>query len=172
MARKADRPRRPYVAEMHEVRITRSGEYASIEYLELGVESASIQFGEKLAAMTDQDILDWHNESIRAQNDLADELSTKPLTEVPLGSPQIEFHQNSGQWVPRGDVLRCVIQEDEEQDCQLPSIIIDGLELSLEEFGRMLLVRTGWGMRIEFVDEEETHRRPKVQVREPGHSGA
>ena len=57
MARKADRLRRPYVAEMYEVRITRSGDYATIEYLQPGVGSASIQFGDKLAAMADRDRL-------------------------------------------------------------------------------------------------------------------
>jgi hypothetical protein len=65
-------------------------------------------------------------------------------------------------------VLRCIIQEDQEQDYKLPAVVIDDLELSWEEFGRMLLARAGWGMRIEFVDEEEIHRRPQVQVQEPG----
>jgi hypothetical protein len=40
-------------------------------------------------------------------------------------------------------------------------------ELSLEEFGRMLMTHAGWGMRIEFGPDDELHRRPALEVREP-----
>ena len=45
--------------------------------------------------------------------------------------------------------------------------VIDDHELSLEEFGRLLTTHAGWGMRIEFVPEDEIHRRPTHAVREP-----
>jgi hypothetical protein len=46
-------------------------------------------------------------------------------------------------------------------------IEIDDHELTLEEFGRLLTTYAGWGMRIEFTPEDEIHRRPALEVREP-----
>ena len=46
-------------------------------------------------------------------------------------------------------------------------IVIDDKELSLREFGRLLTVYAGWGMRIAFVPEELVHEQPKVKVRGP-----
>jgi hypothetical protein len=82
---------------------------------------------------------------------------------VPLNSPQIEYRERADQWVPRGSVLRCLISDEDRQAV----IEIDGRELSIEEFGRMLTTYSGWGMRIEFVPEDEVHRRPALEVREP-----
>ena len=47
------------------------------------------------------------------------------------------------------------------------TIHIDKKELSLDEFGRLLRVHAGWGMRIAFVPEEFVTENPKVEVREP-----
>jgi hypothetical protein len=47
------------------------------------------------------------------------------------------------------------------------TILIDDKELSLAEFGRMLTVRAGWGMRIAFVPEELISENPKVEIRKP-----
>ena len=38
-------------------------------------------------------------------------------------------------------------------------------ELSLAEFGRLLRVHAGWGMRIAFVPEEFVTENPKVKLR-------
>jgi hypothetical protein len=35
----------------------------------------------------------------------------------------------------------------------------------------MLTTYSGWGMRIEFVPEDEVHRRPVLEVREPEDDG-
>ena len=35
------------------------------------------------------------------------------------------------------------------------------------EFGTMLCTYAGWGMRIEFTPEDDVHRRPRLEVREP-----
>jgi hypothetical protein len=43
----------------------------------------------------------------------------------------------------------------------------DSVELSLAEFGRMLRVHAGWGMRIAFVPEEFISENPKVEIRKP-----
>jgi hypothetical protein len=45
---------------------------------------------------------------------------------------------------------------------------VDWQELSWHEFGKMIVSFAGWAMRIEFTPEDETHRRPKLVVREPG----
>ena len=36
-----------------------------------------------------------------------------------------------------------------------------------KEFGKLLTTYGGWGMRIEFVPDDEVHRRPVHEVREP-----
>ena len=121
--------------------------------------------------MSDQDVLALHNDAIKTRGELALEFKDRPLVEIPLGKPQIEYHQQSDQWVPRGDILRCIIDEDTEADCRLPAIVIDDTELTWEEFGRLMLVHAGWGMRIAFVDEDELHKTRKIEVREPDEDG-
>ena len=37
----------------------------------------------------------------------------------------------------------------------------------MEEFGRMLTTYAGWGMRIEFVSDDQLHSRSALEVREP-----
>ena len=60
--------------------------------------------------------------------------------------------------------MRCIISADREH---FAVIHIDDKELSLREFGRMLAVYSGWGMRIAFVPDELAHEQPKVAVRTP-----
>jgi hypothetical protein len=84
--------------------------------------------------------------------------------EVPLGSAQIEYFARGDQWVPRGGVLRCLIRDDEHGQLV---IHIDQQELRLKQFGKLLTTYAGWGMRVEFVPEDEVHRRPAHEVREP-----
>jgi hypothetical protein len=57
--------------------------------------------------------------------------------------------------VPRGGVLLCLIHDDEEHQLVVE---IDEQELRLEQFGKLLTTYAGWGMRIEFVPEDEVHR--------------
>ena len=85
--------------------------------------------------------------------------------EVPVGSPQIRYFERGDQWTPRGGVLRCVIS-DGGPDYET-TIWIDDKELSLAEFGRMLLTWNGWGMRITVVPDDEIHEQPVIEVREP-----
>ncbi len=89
----------------------------------------------------------------------------KTVTEEPPGEKQIDYHENSDQWVPRGDVLRCII-DDGGPEGEV-TIHIDDKELSLAEFGRMLTVHAGWGMRIALVPEEFVSENPKVEIRKP-----
>ena len=158
------RLKRPRPASPDQVRITREGETAVIEYADSSVGVVNLQVGSSLAAMTDAQVLDLFNEVLEAQAKIAAGVDPT-LTEIPPGLPQIEYSEWSDQWVPRGHVLRCHIEDDEEGR---PIIHVDDVELDLEAFGRMLLTFCGFGMRIAFVDEEDVNEEPEIVVREPG----
>jgi hypothetical protein len=151
-----------YIARLEELKITREGDYAIIEYKEQGVPSTRLQIGPEIAGMSDEEIVELHNESLQAQAKRAAEYKHVAV-EVPLGSAQIEYVARCDQWVPRGSVLRCLIRDE---DLQLV-VEVDEDELRLEQFGKLLTTYAGWGMRIEFVPEDEVHRRPALEVREP-----
>jgi hypothetical protein len=42
---------------------------------------------------------------------------------------------------------------------------VDDKDLTWREFGRLICAYAGWGMRIEFVSEDRTHRQ--LEVRQP-----
>jgi len=151
-----------YIARLDEVKITREGDYAFIEYKEEGVPATRLQIGPEIAGMSDEEIVELHNERLRAQAKRAAEYKHVAV-EVPLGCAQIEYCAGSDQWVLRGSVLRCSIRDE---DFQLV-VDVDEQELQLEQFGKLLSTYAGWGMRIEFVPEDEVHRRPVLEVREP-----
>lgn len=152
-----------YIVRLDEVNITREGDFAIIEYKESGVPSTQLKLGADINLMSDEMIVGAFNNMLRAQSQLAANYKHVAL-EIPLGSPQIRYFAEGDQWVPRGGVLRCLINDDE--DGQL-MVGIDDKELTLEEFGRMMISYAGWGMRIEFVPEDELHRRPAHKVGEP-----
>ena len=156
------RKKRPRVASADEVRITRDGEAAIIEFADSSIASTHLTVGPDIAEMTDQEILACYNDCVRAQTHAAATYEHVAI-EIPVGRPQIEYEARSRQWVPRGDVLRCVIEDDENRE---PVIHIDDEELSWQEFGgcssRMRL-----GMRIKFVPDDSTHEEPVTEVREP-----
>ncbi len=82
-----------------------------------------------------------------------------------MSYPQVEYLPASAQWVPRGGVLRCQIDDDEHGNLVFE---IDDREFTLEEFRKMLMTCAGWGMRIEFVRDDTVHRRPAHEVPDPG----
>jgi hypothetical protein len=152
-----------YIARIDEVRINRDKEVAIISYVEKGVPGTHLQIGPEIQQMSDEEILNLHNECLRAQAQHASNFKFVAV-EVPLTSPQIQYFEPGDQWVPRGDVLRCELHDDEDGRLVVQ---IDDRELSLEEFGRLLVTHAGWGMRIEFVPDDALHRRPAREVREP-----
>jgi hypothetical protein len=159
--------KRPHVASLDEVRITRQGDSAVIEFADPTISTTHLALGAELARMTDQEILDRFNDCIRAEERLAAEYEHVAV-EIPPGKPQIEYFEQGDQWTPRGGVLRCEI-DDGGPDGE-PIIYIDDHELSWTEFGRLLTTYAGWGMRIVFVPDDELHLQPRIEVREPERS--
>ena len=157
------RLKKPYVADLDEVRIKKEGEYALIEYLEPGVGSVSLKIGPALEDMTAQEILDLHNRILETQAEMVAQYEHIAV-EIPPGKPQLKWFKEGRYWTPRGDVLRCEVSDNEEGEAV---IYIDDEELSLEEFGKALTVFAGWGMRIVFVPDDELESEPRIEIREP-----
>ena len=143
-----------------EVKITRDGECADFKYKDPGMGGGmNLKVGKNIRTMSDRDLVELHNDIVRER--LALRARHKHVAVEIEGRPQVEYSKKCSQWVPRGDVLRCVITS---RDVREPIIEIDEKELSLKEFGRMLLTYEGWGMRIVFVPEHELHKTPKIKV--------
>ncbi len=152
-----------YLVRPDEVTVTREGEAAIIQYKEAGVPTTHLTIGPALTTLSDAQIVELYNDTLREQAVLA--ASYKHVAvEVPLGSPQIRYCAPSHQWTPRGHVLRCEILDDADRQLVIG---IDDHELSLEAFGRLLVAHAGWGMRIEFVPNDRLQHRPALAVREP-----
>jgi hypothetical protein len=163
------RKKRPRIARLDQVRISRDGEDAIIEFLDTAIATTHLRIGPRVQQMTNEEILLLFNQVIAAQIRNRDELGDYVAVEVPVGSPQVEEHPGTvNQWSPRGGVLRCVIEDGGGEDGTLPVIHVDDQEFAWDDFGRMLCTYAGWGMRIVFVPDDELERTPKIAVREPG----
>jgi hypothetical protein len=157
------RKKRPRIGAPDEVRITREGESALIEFADTSIARTSLSLGPRIRSMSDLEILECYNEAVRAQEHSRATYEHLAI-EIPVGKPQIQYEAQCHQWTPRGDVLRCVIEDDENGD---PVIHIDEQELTWEEFGGLIRTYAGWGMRIKFVPDDSTHEEPVTEVREP-----
>lgn len=164
------KPRRPHVASPDELKITRDGDSAIFEYADPRVATThfTMEAG-KLVTMTDAELLAYWNDHIAATDEFIRTQKPFTLTEVPVGKPQVEYHEQSDQWVPRGHVVRTVILSDAaiEPDLDEPFVSIDDRDFTLREFFNMVGTFGGWGMRIAFVPDDETHEQPRIKVREP-----
>ncbi len=141
------------VAFPKEVRITREGVYAHVDFIDTSYASR-IEIGPEVASMSDTDILRLHNEIVLS--------AQRCITESKEDAPQIKFDQHHQSWTPLSDVLRCEIISDSGTD--EPVINIDDEELSWEEFGRMVKSYNGWGLRVMFLPPEQLFNPPPVQV--------
>lgn len=159
--------RRPRSVSPDEVRITRTADTAIIEHADETTWTTNLTLGARITTMTDAMILAEYNHVLAAQADAIDNYDNV-CVEVPVGRPQIKWEERCGQWVPRGGIVRGVIHSGARVDDEPNvTVTIDEHELTLTEFGRMLEVYAGWGMRISFVPAEYLHEEPDVDVREP-----
>lgn len=159
---------RPRIARLDQVRISRDAEDAIIEFRDSATATTHLKIGPQVHQMTDEEILLAFNRTMAAQIRNHDELGEYIAIEIPVGSAQVEYHPDTGnQWISRGDVLRCCIEDGGGEDGLLPVIHIDDREFTWDEFGRMLCTHAGWGMRIVFVPDDELEHAPKIDVQEP-----
>jgi hypothetical protein len=157
------RKKKPRVASPDEVCMTREKEAVLIEFADESIASTHLTIGPTMQGMSDAEVLECYNESVRAM-EYSRATYHHVAIEIPMGKPQIEYSEQCNQWTPRGDVLRCVIEDDENGE---PVIHIDDEELSWSKFGRLIRTYAGWGMRIIFVPDDSTHEEPEIEVREP-----
>ncbi len=158
------RLKKPYIASLDQVSISREGDCAIIEYKEPNVVTVNLVIGPEVRDMDDRGILHLHNSHIQAKQEMARGYKHVAV-EIPEGRPQIEYFEKGNQWVPRGDVLKCVINDGGPDGGA--TVFIDDRELSLAEFGRLLGTFAGWGMRITFVPDDRIHKPPVSEIRDP-----
>jgi len=158
------RKRKPIPAVIDQVRITRDANDAIIEYADPTVSDTRLTIGPQIKTMTDRDIVDVFNGVMAAQAKLLADWD-RTVVEIPPGRPQMEFHKDSEQWMPRGEVLRCIVDDGGPEG--EATILIDDKKFSPAEFGQLLKFYAGWGMRIAFVPEELVAENPKFVLREP-----
>ena len=65
---------------------------------------------------------------------------------------QIEYHKDTATWVPKGNTLIGSINCQPGEWQSNPIIVIDGLDISWDEFARTVLVYEGFKFKIEFID--------------------
>ena len=70
----------------------------TIEHADPNAPRAHLTIGPGIAWMTDADIVAMYNGILDAQWALLQEWD-KTVTEGPPGEPQIDYHEDSGQWV-------------------------------------------------------------------------
>ncbi len=158
------RIRKPRHASQDEVKLSWDGDYAVIEFADPTISTTRLKIGSRIGEISDQEFLDLFNGTISAMDQLAAEYENVVI-EIPPGQSQIQYSEITDRWTPRGDVIRCYV-EDGGPDGEL-TVHIDQQELSLREFGRLLVTYSGWGMRIAFVPDDMVDEEPTVEVREP-----
>ena len=160
--------KRPRIARLDQVRISRDGEDAIIEFRDPTIATTQLKIGPQVHGMTDEEVLLAFNQTVVAGMRHRDELGDYVAIEIPVGNPQLDSHpETANRWSPRGGALRCLIEDAGGEDGSLPVITVDDREFTWDEFGRMLCTYAGWGMRIVFVPDDELHQIPRIVVREP-----
>ena len=96
------RLKKPTRAIIDQVRITREGNDAIIDYADSSISGTRLTIGPDIATMTDREIIDVFNGILAAQERLLAAWD-KTVTEEAPGEKQMDYHEDSGQWVPRGD---------------------------------------------------------------------
>lgn len=157
------RLKKPRPATLDEVRITREQDGAQIESLDGKTSTIHLTLGAAVHNMSDVEILGRLNETLRVQQMMAQNYRHVAV-EIPEGKPQVRYSPRGDQWVPRGGVLRCLIDDGGPND--EATVTIDDNELTMREFSSLLKTYAGWGMRIIFVPDGELHKTPTIEVRD------
>jgi hypothetical protein len=126
------------LAGLGDVRISRDGDAAIIEYPGDPPVLVRIAVGLRARTLTDQEILDLHNQRLLA------------MTDAMIAAPQVIWDERAGCWRPHGRVVACVV--DAGAGLDEPLVAIDDVELSLGELGR-LLAGHGAAVRLLFIDD-------------------
>ena len=116
------RKKKPRIARPDQVRISRDGGGAVIEFLDPAIATTHLRIGPQVPTITDEEILLLFSQTIAAQIRNRDELGEYVAVEVPPGSPQVERFPGTTEWVFRGGVLRFRIEDGGGEDGSLPVI--------------------------------------------------
>ena len=120
---------------------------------------------EKLAATTDEEVFALWNDHLETHDEIMKE-HEHVAVEIPPGRPQLRYFEAGDQWVPRGDVLRCVVLGFLDDPYE-PFLTIDDRDFTPRELAKMVGTFGGWGMRITFLSDDELRDEPIFEVREP-----
>jgi hypothetical protein len=159
------RPRRFYVTSLNEVTISRSSESVTITYRNAAVCPVVFAIRTDIDRLDDSEILARFNDSLRTSRALT-EGRRHVVVEFPRSHPQPDYFAPAGQWVPRGGIVRCFIDDGPGGE-----LVIYDHRLSLRDFGGLLRTYAGWRMRITFVEDDEAEP-PLVEVRDLGEGEA
>lgn len=142
----ADMPRkkRPRIARLHQVKISRDGKEAIIEFFDPSIATTHLRVGLQMQNTTDDEILLLFNRVIAAQVRNHDELGEYVAIEIPVGNPQVKrFPGTMTEWVPRGGVLGCVIEDGGSEDGSLPVIHVNDRGFTWDRVWQDALHRQG-----------------------------
>ena len=160
------RLKKPRIATLDEVKISREPDGAIIEYLDGQTATMHFTLGPAVYGMSDCQVLERVNQALRVQQENARNYRHVAV-EIPEGKPQVRYSPDCDQWVPRGHVLRCLIDDGGPDD--EATVTIDENELTMRQFSSLLKTYAGWGMRIIFVPDDELQKTPRVEIRDEEH---
>ena len=158
------RSMRPRVARREDVSITRRASEAIITFHDGTVGRTHLQLGVEAEQMTDDQILNSFNSTVRAMEASAAEYDHIAVEILP-DKPQIRYRFEADQWTPRGDVLECYITDGSPHG--EVHIEIDDTCLALHEFGRLLTTYAKKEMPVVTATEDETGRAHPMEAWEP-----
>lgn len=69
-----------------------------------------------------------------------------------LSSKQIEYRGDVTTWVPKSEILTGLIECQPDGWGGKPVMVIDGIELSWDEFAQTILTHEGFRFKLEFID--------------------
>jgi hypothetical protein len=130
------RKKRPHVATLEEVTITRDGEYAIIAYADESVATTQYHIGaDRLARMTDEDILMLWNAGLATKEE------------------DVRSRRDMGPALSRRNTVSCFINEP-PADPHHPFLQADGRTFTAMELAKLLGAHPGWTVRLELIPPE------------------